>query len=79
MDGGLMNLDLDGISRNPYAAGALGSLVALRFAPGLSWPERCINVLAGEQEEVAKAFAGMIKEVHGDARFGYGDIEIIDV
>lgn len=33
----------------------------------------CINVLAGEQEEVAKAFAGMIKEVHGDARFGYGE------
>lgn len=33
----------------------------------------CINVLAGEQEEVAKAFAGMIKEIHGDARFGYGE------
>jgi len=32
----------------------------------------CVNVLASEQEEVAKAFAGMIKEVHGDARFGYG-------
>lgn len=32
----------------------------------------CVNVLAGEQEEVAKAFAGMIKEVHGDARFNYG-------
>lgn len=32
----------------------------------------CVNVLAGEQEEVAKAFAGMIKEVHGNARFEYG-------
>jgi flavin reductase (NADH)/flavin reductase len=32
----------------------------------------CINVLAGEQEEVAKAFAGMIKDVHGDARFEHG-------
>jgi flavin reductase (NADH)/flavin reductase len=32
----------------------------------------CVNVLAGDQEEVAKAFAGMIKEVHGDARFQYG-------
>jgi flavin reductase (DIM6/NTAB) family NADH-FMN oxidoreductase RutF len=32
----------------------------------------CVNVLAGEQEEVAKAFAGMIKEVHGDARFEHG-------
>lgn len=32
----------------------------------------CVNVLAGEQEEVAKVFAGMVKEVHGDARFEYG-------
>lgn len=32
----------------------------------------CVNVLAGDQEEVAKAFAGMIKDVHGDARFAYG-------
>lgn len=32
----------------------------------------CVNVLDGAQEEVAKAFAGMIKEVHGDARFQYG-------
>ena len=32
----------------------------------------CVNVLAGEQEAVAKAFAGMIKEVQGEARFEYG-------
>lgn len=32
----------------------------------------CVNVLAGEQEDVAKAFAGMIEGVHGDTRFGYG-------
>lgn len=32
----------------------------------------CVNVLAGEQESVAKAFAGMIQDVHGDARFQYG-------
>lgn len=32
----------------------------------------CVNVLASEQEEVAKAFAGMVKDVHGDARFEYG-------
>lgn len=32
----------------------------------------CVNVLSGEQEEVAKAFAGMIKDVHGDARFVHG-------
>ena len=33
----------------------------------------CVNVLAGEQEEVAKAFAGMLKDVHGEARFAHGD------
>ncbi len=32
-----------------------------------------VNVLAGEQEDVAKAFAGMIEGVHGDARFEHGD------
>lgn len=32
----------------------------------------CVNVLASEQEEVAKAFAGMIKEVQGESRFEYG-------
>jgi len=32
----------------------------------------CVNVLAGEQEEVAKVFAGMVKEVHGEARFDHG-------
>lgn len=32
----------------------------------------CVNVLSGEQEDVAKVFAGMVKEVHGDARFEHG-------
>ncbi|HEY0834809.1 MAG TPA: flavin reductase family protein [Azospirillum sp.] len=32
----------------------------------------CVNVLSGEQEDVAKAFAGMIEGVHGEARFGHG-------
>ncbi len=32
----------------------------------------CVNVLAGDQEEIAKVFAGMVKDVHGDARFQYG-------
>ena len=31
-----------------------------------------VNVLAAEQEDVARAFAGMVKDVHGEARFGYG-------
>lgn len=32
----------------------------------------CVNVLAGKQEEIARAFAGMIDGVHGDMRFQYG-------
>lgn len=32
----------------------------------------CVNVLAGDQEPIAKVFAGMIEGVHGDARFGHG-------
>jgi flavin reductase (NADH)/flavin reductase len=35
----------------------------------------CVNVLASCQDEVAKAFAGMIEGVHGDARFNYGKWE----
>jgi uncharacterized membrane protein len=42
-----MDLDLDKISRSPFAIGALGSIVALKFAPGASWAERVFNVLAG--------------------------------
>ena len=33
----------------------------------------CVNVLEGAQEDVARAFAGMTQDVHGDARFDYGD------
>lgn len=33
----------------------------------------CVNVLAGEQENVARAFAGMVEGVHGDARFEHGN------
>lgn len=33
----------------------------------------CVNVLAGDQEDVAKVFAGMVKGVYGDARFQHGD------
>lgn len=32
----------------------------------------CINVLSSAQERVAKAFAGMVQGVHGDARFDHG-------
>lgn len=33
----------------------------------------CVNILASDQEDVAKAFAGMIKDVAGPARFEHGD------
>lgn len=39
--------DVDKLARSPFAAGVAGSLVALRFAPGASWGERALNVLAG--------------------------------
>lgn len=32
----------------------------------------CVNVLAAEQEEVSKVFAGMVEGVHGESRFTYG-------
>ncbi|MEI8170533.1 MAG: flavin reductase family protein [Rhodoferax sp.] len=32
----------------------------------------CINVLEGEQEEIAKVFSGMVVGVHGEARFDHG-------
>ncbi|GAA0791887.1 flavin reductase family protein [Marinobacterium sediminicola] len=32
----------------------------------------CVNIMAGDQEEIAKAFAGMIKDVQGESRFEYG-------
>lgn len=31
-----------------------------------------VNVLAAEQESVARAFAGMLEGVYGEARFGHG-------
>ncbi|MNZ78734.1 FMN reductase (NADH) RutF [compost metagenome] len=32
----------------------------------------CVNVLSGEQEHMAKVFAGMVEGVHGEARFEHG-------
>ncbi|MDV7210316.1 flavin reductase family protein [Azotobacter beijerinckii] len=32
----------------------------------------CVNVLSGEQEQLAKVFAGMLEGVHGEARFEHG-------
>lgn len=42
-------MDIDGykIATHPLTAGIGGALVGLRFAPGLTWPERLFNVAAG--------------------------------
>lgn len=32
----------------------------------------CVNVMAADQEQIAKAFAGMIPAVYGEQRFDYG-------
>ena len=32
---------------HPLVAGVVGSLVGLRFVPGLTWPERLMNLAAG--------------------------------
>lgn len=42
-----MDIDIDQVGRSPWSAAALGSIVALKFAPGVTWAERCINVTAG--------------------------------
>ena len=42
-----MEIDPDKVLRSPWIAGALGSIVALRFAPGERWGDRVFNVLAG--------------------------------
>ena len=42
-----MDLDVDRLARSHLFVGALGSIAALKFAPGLSWPERVFNVGAG--------------------------------
>lgn len=41
------NFDPDRWLHSHFAAGALGSFVALKFAPGVNWKERTFNVLAG--------------------------------
>lgn len=42
-----MDIDPQKIVTHPLTAGIGGALVGLRFAPGLTWPERALNVAAG--------------------------------
>lgn len=42
-----MDLDPERIIRSPWLAGAFGSIVGLRWAPGLTWLERVFSVVCG--------------------------------
>lgn len=39
--------DADKFASSPFVVGGLGALVALRGAPGDSWPQRFVNVASG--------------------------------
>lgn len=43
----MVDLDPEKIVRSPFLIGAVGALVALRGAPGETWPTRIFNVLCG--------------------------------
>lgn len=42
-----MDIDLNKLLHSPLAAGVAGSVIGIRFAPGLTWVERVFNVMAG--------------------------------
>ena len=42
-----MAVDLDQFTSSHAIAGVAGSLVSLKFAPGLTWPERAFNFVSG--------------------------------
>ena len=43
----MLELDPQKLAQSHVVIGAMGSIVALRFAPGASWLERAGNVFAG--------------------------------
>lgn len=38
---------IDRVLNNPFFVGGFGSVIALRWAPGLTWIERLFNVVCG--------------------------------
>lgn len=42
-----MDIDPHKVIASPFAAGILGALAGLKFAPGISWLERVTNVVTG--------------------------------
>lgn len=55
-----MDFDPQKIIANPLFPGALGAAVGLRFAPGLGWTEKVLNVASGA------ACAGFIAPAAGE-------------
>lgn len=55
-----MDFEPQKIAAHPLAAGVLGALVGLRFAPGISWVERLANVATGT------VFAGYVAPAAGE-------------
>jgi hypothetical protein len=41
------DIDLSSAIKHPLAAGLAGALIGLRFAPGVGWLDRAINVISG--------------------------------
>ncbi len=55
-----MEIDTQKVIAHPLAAGVLGALVGLRFAPGVTWLERVSNVATGT------VFAGYVAPAAGE-------------
>lgn len=55
-----MEIDTQKVIAHPLAAGVLGALVGLRFAPGITWLERVSSVATGT------VFAGYVAPAAGE-------------
>lgn len=55
-----MDIDPNKLIATPLVAGLVGACVGLKFAPGVNWSERTINVLTGS------ACAGFVAPAAGE-------------
>jgi hypothetical protein len=55
-----VDLDPQKLIATPLVAGLVGALVGLKFAPGINWSERTINILTGS------ACAGFVAPACGE-------------
>lgn len=73
-----MDIDPERVARSPFLIGALGALVAMRGAPGESWPIRVFNVVSGAllagyvSPAVAEFFALPSPAMQGAMSFAVG-------